>query len=51
MSDNTVYTSDFDICADFTVPLFESIDPDITFGDIATISFVNIMGECLKKYV
>ena len=49
MSENTMYTSDFDICADFTVPLLESIDPDITFGDIATMSFVNIMGEFLKN--
>lgn len=49
MSVNAMYTSDFDICADFTVPLFESIDPDITFGDIATTSFANMMGECLKN--
>lgn len=48
MSKNVAYTADFDIRADFTVPLFMSSDPDIKFGDTATMSLANIMGECLK---
>ena len=48
MSKNVVYTADFDIRADFTVPLFMSSDPDIKFGDTATMSLANMMGECLK---
>ena len=48
MSKNVAYTADFDIRADFTVPLFMSSDPDIKFGDTATMSLANMMGECLK---
>lgn len=48
MSKNVAYTADFDIRADFTVPLFMSSDPDIKFGDAATISLANMMSECLK---
>lgn len=48
MSKNVAYTADFDIRADFTVPLFMSSDPDIEFGDTATMSLANMMGECLK---
>ena len=48
MSKNVVYTAYFDIRADFTVPLFMSSDPDIKFGDTATMSLANMMGECLK---
>lgn len=48
MSKNVAYTADFDIRADFTVPLFTSSDPDIKFGDTATMSLANMMGECLK---
>lgn len=48
MSKNVVYTADFDIRADFAVPLFMSSDSDIKFGDTATMSLVNMMGECLK---
>lgn len=48
MSRNVAYTADFDIRADFTVPLFMSSDPDIKFGDTATMSLANMMGECLK---
>lgn len=48
MSKNVAYTADFDIRADFTVSLFMSSDPDIKFGDTATMSLANMMGECLK---
>ena len=48
MSKNVAYTADFDIRADFTAPLFMSSDPDIKFGDTATMSLANMMGECLK---
>lgn len=48
MSKNVAYTADFDIRADFTVPLFMSSDPDIKFGDTVTMSLANMMGECLK---
>lgn len=48
MSKNVAYTADFDIRADFTVPLFMSSDPDIKFGDTATMSLANMMGACLK---
>lgn len=48
MSKNAVYAADFDIRADFTVPLFTSSDPDIKFGDTATTSLANMMGKCLK---
>lgn len=49
MSKNVAYTADFDIRADFTVPLFMSSGPDIKFGDTATMSLANMMGECLKN--
>lgn len=49
MSKNVAYTADFDIRADFTVPLFMSSDPDIKFGDTATMSLANMMGACLKE--
>ena len=49
MSKNVVYTADFDIRADFTVPLFMSSDPDIKFGDTATMSFAHMMGGYLKN--
>lgn len=48
MSKNVAYTADFDIRADFTVPLFMSSDSDIKFGNTATMSLANMMGECLK---
>lgn len=48
MAYDVAYTADFDIRADFTVPLFMSSDPDIKFGDTATMSLANMMGECLK---
>lgn len=48
MSKNVAYTADFDIRADFTVPLFMSSDSDIKFGDTATMSLANMMSECLK---
>lgn len=48
MSKNVAYTADFDIRADFTVPLFMSSDSDIEFGNTATMSLANMMGECLK---
>ena len=48
MSKNVAYTADFDIRADFTVPLFMSSDPDIMFGDTTTMSLANMMSECLK---
>lgn len=48
MSKNVAYTADFDIRADFTVPLFMSSDQDIKLGDTATMSLANMMGECLK---
>lgn len=48
MSRNVAYTADFDIRADFTVPLFTSSDPDIKFGDTTTMSLANMMSECLK---
>ncbi len=49
MSKNVAYTADFDIRADFTVPLFMSSDSDIKFGNTATMSLANMMGECLKS--
>jgi hypothetical protein len=49
MSKNVVYTADFDIRADFTVPLFMSSDSDIKLGDTVTMSLANMMGECLKS--
>lgn len=49
MSKNVVYTADFDICADFAVPLFISSDSDIKLGDTVTMSLANMMGECLKS--
>lgn len=48
MSKNVAYTADFDIRADFTVPLFMSSDADIKLGDTVTASFANMMGMCLK---
>lgn len=48
MSKNVAYTADFDIRADFTVPLFVSSDSDIKLGDTVTASFANMMGACLK---
>jgi hypothetical protein len=48
MFKNVAYTADFDIRADFTVPLFMSSDSDIKFGNTATMSLANMMGECLK---
>lgn len=48
MSRNVAYIADFDIRADFTVPLFMSSDSDIKFGDTATMSLANMMSECLK---
>ena len=48
MSKNVAYTADFDIRADFTVPLFMSSDSDIKLGDTVTASFANMMGACLK---
>ena len=48
MSRDVAYTTDFDIRADFTVPLFMSSDSDIKLGDTATMSLANMMGECLK---
>lgn len=48
MSKNVAYTADFDIRADFTVLLFMSSDSDIKFGNTATMSLANMMGECLK---
>lgn len=48
MSKNVVYTADFDIRADFMVPLFLSSDSDIKLGDTVTASFANMMGACLK---
>ena len=48
MSKNVAYTADFDIRADFTVPLFMSSDSDIKFDNTATMSLANMMGECLK---
>lgn len=48
MSKNVAYTADFDIRVNFTVPLFMSSDSDIKFGDTATMSLANMMGECLK---
>lgn len=49
MSKNVVYTADFDIRADFTVPLFMSSDSDIKLGDTVTMSLANMMGECIKS--
>lgn len=49
MSKNVAYTADFDIRADFTVPLFMSSDSDIKFDNAATMSLANMMGECLKS--
>lgn len=49
MSKNVAYTADFDIRADFTVPLFMSSDSDIKFGNTATMSLANMMGECIKS--
>ena len=48
MSKNVAYIADFDIRADFTVTLFMSSDSDIKFGNTATMSLANMMGECLK---
>ena len=48
MSKNVAYTAYLIFRADFTVPLFMSSDPDIKFGDTATMSLANMMGECLK---
>lgn len=48
MSKNVAYTADFDIRADFTVPLFISSDSDIKLGDTVTASFANMIGACLK---
>lgn len=48
MAYDVTYNADFDIRADFTAPLFMSSDSDIKFGDTATISLANMMGECLK---
>lgn len=49
MSKDFVYTADFDIRADFTVPLFMSSDPDIKLDDTATMSLASMMSECLKS--
>lgn len=48
MAYDVTYNADFNIRVDFTVPLFMSSDPDIKFGDTATMSLANMMGECLK---
>ena len=48
MAYDVTYNADFNIRADFTVPLFMSSDSDIKFGNTATMSLANMMGECLK---
>ena len=49
MSKKANYTAYFDIRVNFTMPLFESTDPNIKFGNDATISFANMIGGCLKS--
>lgn len=49
MSKNVAYTADFDIRADFTVPLFVSSDSDIKFGDTATMSLANLVASHINR--